>query len=163
MPVGHVPVSLVAAGINCTESTCVSADRVTVAIEYFLLGATKGFVQDLVAADMSQVVQVLVASGVMASSLDDLDQISTQLLQCSIASGGSETLLILEEPYSRERFNEFRANELFNFINFHWINDDGRVGQNRQFVPHGVGFLVTTSPKLQHDLTGCEISGCFLK
>ena len=93
---GHVPVSLVAAGINCTESICVSADRVTVAIEYFLLGATKGFVQDLVAADMSQLVQVLVASGVMASSLDDLDQISTQLLQCSIASGGSETLLILE-------------------------------------------------------------------
>lgn len=64
---GHVPVSLIAAGINCTESTCVSADRVTVAIKYFLLGATKGFVQDLEAADMSQVVQVLVASGGIAS------------------------------------------------------------------------------------------------
>jgi len=45
--------------------------------------------------------------------LDDLDQISTQLLQCSIASGGLETLLILQEPYPTERFDEFRVNELF--------------------------------------------------
>ncbi|GEM_PF-2642306 len=63
----RVPVSLVAAGTNCTESTYVSADRVTVTIEYFLLGAAKGFVQIRVAADMSQVVQALVASGGMAS------------------------------------------------------------------------------------------------
>ena len=39
------------------------------------------------------------------------------------------------------RFDEFCANELFKFTNFYWINDDGRVGQNRQFVSHGSRFL----------------------
>jgi hypothetical protein len=37
---------------NCTESTCVSADGVTVSIEYFLLGAAKEFVQNFVLADI---------------------------------------------------------------------------------------------------------------
>ena len=60
------------------------------------------------------------------------------------------------------QFDEFCANELFKFTNFYWINDDVRIGQNRQFVSHGIGFLATVSPKLQHDLTRCEITCCFL-
>lgn len=147
---GGAPASLVSAGINGTKVTWISADRITVTLEYGLLVATRGFVEDLMAADISQVIQALVTSGGTASRtleyLDGLDQISTQLLQCSIASGGSETLTILEKSYSTERFNEDCANDSFRFTNVYWINDDGRIVQSRQLVSRGVGFLEIASP-----------------
>jgi hypothetical protein len=78
--------------------------------------------------------------------LDGLDQISTQLLQCSIASGGMETLTILEKAYQTEKFEEECANESIGFTNVYWINDDGRIVKSRQLVSRGIGFVEIAAP-----------------
>lgn len=147
---GGEPASLVTAAVNGTKVTWISADQVTVTLEFGLLVATRGFAQDLMAADISQVIQALVNSGGTASRtfeyLDGLDQISTQVLQCSIASSGLETLTILDKPFATERFDEVCANEMIRFTNVYWISDEGRIVQSRQLVSQGVGYLEIASP-----------------
>lgn len=147
---GAAPASLVQAGINGNKVTWLSADQVSVTLEYGLLVASRGFAQDMMAADITQVIQALVDSGGTAvrayEYLDGLDQISTQLLQCSIASGGTETVTILGNDYSTERFDEDCTNDSIRFTNVYWINDDGRIVQSRQLVSHGVGYVEITAP-----------------
>lgn len=147
---GGAPASMVTAGTNGNRVTWISADQVTVTLEFGLLVATRGFAQDLMAADISQVIQALVTSGGTAQRtvefLDGLDQISTQLLQCSIASGGMETLTILEKAYQTEKFEEECANESIGFTNVYWINDDGRIVKSRQLVSRGIGFVEIAAP-----------------
>ena len=138
------------AGTNGNRVTWVSADQISVTLEFGLLVATRGFTQDLMATDVSQVIKALVSSGGTAvrtvEFLDGLDQISTELLQCSIASDGVETLIILEKDYKTEKFNEVCTNETFKFTNVYWINDLGRIVQSRQLVSRAIGFVEIAMP-----------------
>ena len=142
--------ALVTAGTNGNRVTWVSADQISVTLEFGLLVATRGFTQDLMATDVSQVIKALVSSGGTAvrtvEFLDGLDQISTELLQCSIASDGVETLIILEKDYNTEKFNEVCTNETFKFTNVYWINDLGRIVQSRQLVSRAIGFVEIAMP-----------------
>ena len=143
-------VALVTAGGNGNRVTWVSADQISVTLEFGLLVATRGFTHDLMATDVSQVIKALVSSGGTAvrtvEFLDGLDQISTELLQCSIASDGVETLTILEKDYKTEKFDEVCANETFEFTNVYWINDHGRIVQSRQLVSRANGFVEIAMP-----------------
>ena len=142
--------TLVPAGNNGTKVTWISADQVSVTLQNGLLVSTRGFVQDLMAADVSGVIQALVSSGGNATRrvdyLDGLDQISTEVLHCSIASGGFETLEILGKAIATEKFNEVCTSESLRFTNVYWISDAGGIEKSQQLVSKGVGFLQIVSP-----------------
>lgn len=142
--------ALVPAGTNGTRVTWLSADQVSITLENGLLVATRGFAQDLMAANVSGVIQALVKSGGTAvrqmEYLDGLDQISTQVLQCSIASGGAETLNILDKQVSTERFDEVCASNSLAFTNVYWISDAGSIVKSHQLVSQAVGFLQIFAP-----------------
>lgn len=142
--------SLVPAGSNGARVTWLSADQVSITLENGLLVATRGFVQDLMAADVSGVIQALITSGGTAvrriEFLDGLDQISTEVLQCRIASGGSETLNILEKSVPTEKFNEDCESKTLRFTNVYWISDDGIIVKSHQLISSGVGFLQIITP-----------------
>lgn len=142
--------ALVPAGTNGTKVTWISADQVSITLDNGLLVATRGFAQDLMASDISGVIQALVSSGGTAQRqmeyLDGLDQISGQVLQCSIASGGTETLTILEKEVATERFDEVCTSNSLSFTNVYWISDAGSIVKSHQLVSQGVGFLQIIAP-----------------
>lgn len=142
--------TLVPAGVNGTRVTWLSADQVSITLENGLLVATRGFAQDLMAADVSGVMQALITSGGEATRriefLNGIDQISTEVLQCSIASAGNETLTILEKSVPTERFNEDCASDSLRFTNIYWISDDGVIVKSHQLISQGVGFLQIIAP-----------------
>tara|TARA_R110002110_G_scaffold160893_3_gene359440 strand:- start:384 stop:1052 length:669 start_codon:yes stop_codon:yes gene_type:complete len=142
--------SLVTAGVNGTKVTWMSADQVSVTLENGIIVATRGFVQDMMAADISQVVNALVTSGGTAQRrveyLDGLDQISTELLQCRIASGGFENVEALGKMVETERFDEVCSSDIIQYTNIYWINDDGVITKSRQLVSPGVGYVDLIRP-----------------
>ena len=138
----------------------------SITLENGLLVATRGFAQGLRAASVSGVIQALVKSGGTAvrqmEYLDGLDQISTQVLQCSIASGGAETLNILDKQVSTERFDEVCVSNSLAFTNVYCISDAGSIVKSHQLVSQGVGFLQIFAPYLRPASHGFEIVSCFL-
>tara|TARA_R110002051_G_scaffold271530_1_gene331990 strand:- start:23824 stop:24492 length:669 start_codon:yes stop_codon:yes gene_type:complete len=142
--------SMVTAGVNGSKITWMSADQVSVTLENGIIVATRGFVQDMMAADITQVVNALIASGGTAQRrveyLDGLDQISTELLQCRIASGGFENVEALGKVVETERFDEVCISETIQYTNIYWINDDGAITKSRQLVSPGVGYVELVRP-----------------
>ncbi len=142
--------SLVAAGVNGTKVTWIGTDQISITLENGLLVATRGFAEDMMAADISQVMNALIAGGGTAERrvehLDGLDQISTQLLQCSIASAGIETVETLGKSVQVDRFNEDCASKNVRFTNVYWINDAGAIVKSRQLISRAVGYLELIRP-----------------
>ena len=142
--------SMVVAGVNGNKVTWMSADQVSITLDNGLLVATRGFVQDLMASDNTQVINALVASGGTANRtieyLDGLDQISPELLQCRIASGGIENIETLGKVVKTERFDEDCTSQKMRFTNIYWINDDGAIVKSRQLVSPGVGYVELIRP-----------------
>ena len=90
---------LVAAGVNGTKVTWMSADQVSVTLDNGTVGRDPWVRARLDGGGLSrQVVNALdgtsggTANSVGSSTLDGLDQISPELLQCRIASGGIENV-----------------------------------------------------------------------
>lgn len=142
--------SMVVAGTNGSKVTWMSADQVSVTLENGLLVATRGFVQDLMATDNSQVITALVASGGSAvrevEYLNGLDQITPVIFQCNITSGGYETVETLGVSVRAERFNEACTSDTFTFTNSYWISDEGGIVKSNQLVSPGVGFVELIRP-----------------
>ncbi|WP_458792204.1 YjbF family lipoprotein [Yoonia sp. MH D7] len=142
--------SLVTAGVNGTKVTWIGTDQISITLENGLLVATRGFAEDMMAADISQVMNALIDGGGTAvrrvEHLDGLDQISTQLLQCSIASVGIETVETLGKTSQVDRFDETCVSESVRFTNVYWINDAGVIVKSRQLVSRGVGYLELICP-----------------
>lgn len=142
--------SLVTAGFNGTKVTWIGNDQISITLDNGLLVATRGFAEDLMAADISQVMIALVNSGGTAmrrvEHLDGLDQISMELLQCRIASAGTETVETLGKTVRAERFNEECASKSYRFTNVYWINDQGVIVKSRQLVSRAVGYLELIRP-----------------
>lgn len=142
--------SLVVASTNGNRQTWISADSVTVTTENGIIVATRGFPRDLIAAEVSGVVQALVNSGGTATrvheTINDLDQISTELLQCSIVLDGREVITVLEKASQTSRFKETCTGETVAFTNTYWITDQGRMIRSSQAVAPETGFLLVERP-----------------
>ena len=142
--------SLVPVSANGNRQTWISADNVTVTLENGIIAATRGFPRDLMAADLRGVRQAIAAGSGAAvrvhETLDDEDQISTEVLQCSIASDGAETIVILERSFQTRRVKETCRGENVAFTNTYWLDPDGAIRRSSQAVSPATGFLQLDRP-----------------
>lgn len=147
---GASVVSMVPVSINGIRQTWISADNVTITLENGIIVATRGFPGDLMAADIGQVRQALAAGSGQArrvhETLDGTDQISTELLQCSIASTGTETINILQRAVPTRRVEESCTGQSTAFTNTYWIGSDGNIARSRQAISPEAGFVQIDRP-----------------
>lgn len=147
---GKSVAAMVPAQINGIRQTWISADGVTVTLENGLIAATRGFPRDLMAANLGQSRQAIAAGAGTTTriheTLDDLDQVSTELLQCSIASKGAENVVILGKSTPARRVDESCSSENIVFTNTYWVAGSGNIIKSRQAVSPGTGFLVLERP-----------------
>ncbi len=147
---GNSVASLVVASANGNRVTWLSADNVAVTLENGIIVATRGFPRDLIAADVSGVRAAIAAGGGNAQriheTITDLDQISQEVLQCSIALTGSETVEILGKSTPTRRFEESCRGENTAFSNTYWVTSVGAIIKSSQAVSPATGFLVLERP-----------------
>ncbi|MBS1302333.1 YjbF family lipoprotein [Loktanella sp. SALINAS62] len=141
---------MVPAAINLNRVTWISEDSVSIVTENGIVIATRGFPRDLMAASVIESRRALAAGGGTAErtheTLSDMDQISTEVLQCSINFIGTETISIVERPLSTQRYEENCENENISFSNTYWLNESGEIVRSRQAISPELGYLVLDRP-----------------
>ena len=147
---GASVVSMVPVSQTGNRTTWISADNVTVTVQDGILVATRGLPRDLMAARVDGVRAALSAGGGSAQrvheTLDDLDQISTELLQCSIVFDAAETVTILQKAIPTRRFKETCQGQRTAFSNTYWIASGNRLVKTSQAVAPETGFLLIEWP-----------------
>lgn len=147
---GNSVASLVVAGTNGNRVTWLSADNVTVTLENGIIVATRGLPRDLIAAELRGVREAIAAGGGNATriheTLSDLDQVSQEVLQCSIAFAATETVTILGNATPTRKFDEACKSENSIFTNTYWVSAGGDIIKSRQAVAPGTGFVVLERP-----------------
>ena len=147
---GNSVASLVKAGTNGSRETWLSADGVSITLDDGIMVATRGLPRDLIAARVTGLESALAAGSGSATRvheiLTDLDQISTELLQCSIARKGPETVEILGNPTTLTRVEEACKGKNLVFTNTYWLNGVGAIKRSSQVVSPATGFLQIEVP-----------------
>jgi hypothetical protein len=137
--------TLVAAGSNGPRVTWIGSANLSVTMENGIVVATRGLPRDLMGADASQTWAAIRAGGGTAQRrhdfLDDLDQISARVLQCSIASMGPDPFERREQTYNTTRFEEKCVSDQLQFTNVYWVNQSGQVVRSLQAVSPDAGYL----------------------
>ncbi len=133
------------AGTNGPRVTWVDGSNMTLTLENGIIAATRGLPRDLIGANVSETWHAIRAGGGKARRehefLTDLDSISTQLLQCSIAFKGPEVIERLQNTLNSVRFEEECQGEGLQFTNVYWVNDAGVILRSLQAVSPDAGYL----------------------
>ncbi|MDO6591992.1 hypothetical protein DS901_00205 [Loktanella sp. D2R18] len=137
--------SLVQAGQNGNRTTWIGQSNVSVTFENGLVAATRGLPRDLMGAEVAQSWAAIRSGGGTAERrqdyITDQDGISSELLQCSIVSEGTETFTRAEVAINATRFKETCTGENFTFSNIYWVNRQGKVVRSLQAVSPDAGYL----------------------
>ncbi|MDX8355052.1 YjbF family lipoprotein [Cognatiyoonia sp. IB215182] len=130
---------------NGRRITWVDTENNTITLENGIVVATRGLPRDLMGADVGQVWAAIRAGGGNAQRihefLGDDDQISQQLLQCSIAPKGPDIVQRLGQTLDSRRFEEKCAGEGLQLTNIYWINRNGRLLRSLQAISPEAGYL----------------------
>jgi hypothetical protein len=137
--------TLVAGGTNGGRVTWIGSANLSVTLENGIVVATRGLPRDLMGADASQTWAAITAGGGTAERrhdfLDNLDQISGRLLQCSIASMGPDSFERREQTQNTTRFEERCTSDQLQFTNVYWLNESGQIIRSLQAVSPDAGYL----------------------
>lgn len=137
--------TLVAAGTNEPRVTWIGSANLSVTMENGIVVATRGLPRDLMGAEATQTWAAILAGGGTAQRrhdfLDDNDQISQRVLQCSIASMGSDPFERRGQTYATTRFEEKCVSEQLQFTNVYWVNQRAQVIRSLQAVSPDAGYL----------------------
>ncbi|WP_162197165.1 YjbF family lipoprotein [Loktanella sp. S4079] len=137
--------SLTQAGTNGARTTWIDQGNISVTFENGLVVATRGLVRDLMGTDLSQSWAAIRNQGGEAQRrhdfLTDQDEISTELLQCSIVSEGNEVIERAGKSISTRRFTEKCEGERLIFTNIYWVNQRGAMVRSLQAVSPDAGYL----------------------
>ena len=137
--------TMVAAASNAGRDTWIGAANLSVTFEDGIVVATRGMPRDLMGADTDQVRAAIDAGGGAAQRthdfLDNLDQISTRVLQCGISSQGADSFVRREQTHDTTRFEEKCASEQLQFTNVYWVNAEGQIVRSLQAVSPDAGYL----------------------
>ena len=135
----------VQAGSNANRATWVDSAGISVTFENGIVVATRGLIRDLMAADVSQSWAAIRSGGGEAQRVHEFltnqDQISTEVLQCRIASQGREIVERLKTKQNATRFEEKCGNERLQFSNVYWVNDAGTIIRSLQAISPDAGYL----------------------
>lgn len=145
VPSTNVTLAMIQGGQNGRRSTWLSNNSMSATFENGILVATRGFPRDLMAADVSGVRAAIAAGGGNAQRihefLGDLDQITTEVLQCGIALHGNEAIEILGQSTNVRRYDETCLGETLGFTNIYWVTGNGAIVRSQQAVSAEVGFV----------------------
>ncbi|PUB11598.1 YjbF family lipoprotein [Yoonia sediminilitoris] len=135
----------VESGRNADRVTWVDSDNISVTFENGIVVATRGLPRDLIAADVSESWSAIASGGGEAhrthETLSNMDSISTEVLQCRIASEGFETVKRLGTEQKTTKFTEDCASPNLEFANVYWVNRQGRIVRSLQAISPGAGYL----------------------
>lgn len=137
--------TMVPAATNGSRVTWVDSENNTVTLDNGIIVATRGLPRDMMGASANQTWAAIRAGGGKAQrtheTLDDNDQISQQLLQCSIVSKGPDTVNRLGQTLNSRRFEEICAGEGLQLTNIYWVNGSGTLLRSLQAISPGAGYL----------------------
>lgn len=137
--------TMVQSGNNDTRVTWVNGSNVSLTLQDGIMVATRGLPRDLMGAEVSETRRAIRAGGGISQRtheyLTNLDGISTELLQCRIASKGPEAIERLQETLNSVRFEETCESENFRFTNIYWVNRAGAIIRSLQAVSVDAGYL----------------------
>lgn len=133
-----------------TRRTFMSADQISVTVDRGVIVATRGFPTDRMASELRGVLEAIAVGGGTAErvheTLDGLDQIKTELLQCRIALAGAENVEILGEIKAAAKVTEDCSGSNSSFSNVYWISPDAGIVKSRQWVAPLTEMLTLASP-----------------
>lgn len=137
--------TMVPAATNGSRVTWVDSENNTVTVENGIIVATRGLPRDMMGASAAGTWAAIRAGGGNAQRthefLDDNDQISQQLLQCSIVFKGPDTVNRLGQTVNSRRFEEVCAGESLQLTNIYWLNGAGGLVRSLQAISPGAGYL----------------------
>ncbi len=137
--------TMVQAGQNGSRVTWIDSSNISLTLENGIVVATRGLPRDLMGSDVSQTWSAIRAGGGNSQRqhdfLTDIDGISTELLQCRIASQGPEVIERLQKTLNSVRFEEECRGEGLGFTNVYWVNRDGGMIRSLQAISPDAGYL----------------------
>ncbi|MBE0414329.1 YjbF family lipoprotein [Yoonia sp.] len=132
-------------GQNGRRVTWVNGNNISLTLQDGIMVATRGLPRDLMGAETAETRQAIRAGGGIAQRtheyITDVDAISSELLQCRIASQGAEAIEMLHETHNSVRFEEKCAGEKLEFTNVYWVNARGTIIRSLQAVSPDAGYL----------------------
>lgn len=133
------------AGQNGAHTTWIDSAGISVTTMGGIVVATRGLPRDLMGADAAQTVAALQSGGGKSQRrhdfLDDQDQISAKLLQCSIAPQGPDPVTRQGETRAATRYQEACTSDSLSFTNIYWIDDRNMVLRSLQAVSPDAGYV----------------------
>jgi len=139
--------TLTPSGHNRGVVSWVTGDGVSLSFRNGVLVATRGLGQDLMAADVSDVLAALHAGQGPAlrihDYLDGEEQVRRRSFYCTIRTEGRETLHIYELSVTTRRLAETCKNPTITFTNRYWISSGNRIRQSHQWAGPLVGYVFT--------------------
>lgn len=136
------------AGENGKRVTWFTSDGTSVTTEDGIIVATRGFGDDLYAADTTEIRANLRDGGTgtrVHEYLTGLDQVVRPSFSCEIKATRDEVLTIVERNYATVRYEERCKNAQFDFTNVYWVDSSNEIRQSQQWLSPAVGYLVTQS------------------
>lgn len=133
------------AGTNAGRETFIGQTGYSVTLQDGVVVATRGLGDDLMAADVSEVVAALAAGGGTArrlhETLDSRDRIVARSFDCTIAAAEPEMVALPTRQVPALRFEENCTGSAVAFTNLYWLDAAGRIVQSRQLVSPTVAYL----------------------
>lgn len=118
---------------------------VSVVTQQGIAVATRGFGDDLMGAEVSNVVAALTRGAGQArriyEHLDGQDQIITSVYDCSYETLRRERVEVLGRAYLVNVIAEGCRNEARSFANVYWRANSGAIVQSRQWISRGTGYM----------------------
>ena len=132
-------------GQNGDTITWISPGKVSLSFTNGLLVSTRGLGNDLMGVTLSGVSAAIRAGGGAAkrqhSYLDGEDNIVTAELDCTIASVGTEEVMLANGPRALRKMTESCRGRRLAFENSYWVDDAGVILRSRQAISPAEGFM----------------------
>lgn len=129
---------------NAGDTTWQAQGGATFAFHDGVMVATRGLIDDLLTISAEGVRAALAAGGGTVTrtleQLDDLDQLSSLTLTCTITRDGPEDVNLGLREVSLVKFTEHCASQKLVFDNAYWLDGSGDIMASRQFVSADVGY-----------------------
>ena len=131
---------------NAGSITWLTSDEITLTTRNGLVVATRGLGDDLMSADISDVLPAL-ADGGRATRihyrLDGDNRTVEMRFACEVRGGGDEMLEIVGRRVATIHLVETCQGAGESFVNHYWLSLQGQLMQSRQWLTPGIGTVTT--------------------
>jgi hypothetical protein len=134
-------------GSNGNQETWISSIGMTITLESGIVVATRGFGEDIYAAD-TRGLSAALRRGVGTYSrrieqLDSSDEVIRIEFSCELETVGQDQVTILDRSFGATKLQETCRSEDVAFANYYWVNGYRDVVQSQQWLGKSVGHATT--------------------